>query len=166
MSSTGLATEPEHGHIEEVEPFALTNAESYFTVFVGGDIFGLSVQETQTIFRITSVTSIPNGPPDIVGLVNLRGKVVTAVSLRQRLRMPEQEGDDKALAIGIECKGEHFALIVDEVGDVISLADNMLVPVPQHLDANRSRYSSRLYRVGDLLIPVLDTDKLFDFVKS
>ncbi len=166
MSSNGLVAEKEFTEDPNGEPFILSNAESYFTVFVGGDIFGLSVQETQTIFRITSVTAIPNGPPDIVGLVNLRGKVVTAVSLRQRMRMPEQEGDKNALAIGIECKGEHFALIVDEVGDVISLSDNMLVPVPQHLDVNRSRYSSRLYRVGDLLIPVLDTDKLFDFVKS
>ena len=53
---------------------------SYFTVYVNDEIFGLPVENTHTIFRITSVTPVPHGPADIAGLVNLRGKIVTAVS--------------------------------------------------------------------------------------
>lgn len=136
--------------------------ESYFTVFVRGEIFGLSVQNAQTIFRITSVTPIPLGPSDIAGLVNLRGKIVTAVSLRRRLKMPTDGASQSPLAIGIEHKGENFALIVDEVGDVLALDATMKIPVPPHFDPARSRLTSGLYRVGKLLIPVLDIDAVFD----
>lgn len=136
--------------------------ESYFTVFAGGEAFGLSVLHTQTIFRITSVTPIPLGPVDIVGLVNLRGKIVTAVSLRRRLGIPVDEVHN-SLAIGIEHKGENFALIVDEVGDVLTLDASMKVPIPAHFDPTRSRLMAGLYKVGNLLIPALNIGALFDF---
>lgn len=136
--------------------------ESYFTVFAGGEAFGLSVLHTQTIFRITSVTPIPLGPADIIGLVNLRGRIVTAVSLRRRLGIPFDEVHN-ALAIGIEHKGENFALIVDEVGDVLTLASSMKVQIPAHFDPNRSRFMAGLYKVGNLLIPSLNIEALFDF---
>jgi len=136
--------------------------ESYFTVFAGGEAFGLSVLHTQTIFRITSVTPIPLGPIDIVGLVNLRGRIVTAVSLRRRLGIPVDELQN-SLAIGIEHKGENFALIVDEVGDVLTLDASMRVQIPAHFDPARSRLMTGLYKVGNLLIPALNIGALFDF---
>lgn len=136
---------------------------SYFTVFVSGEIFGLPVEHTHTIFRVASVTSVPLSPSDIAGLVNLRGKIVTAVSLRKRLYMPADTAIRNALAIGIEYKGENFALIVDEVGDVLSLAKSAQIPVPSHFDPRRARLTTGLYRVGKLLIPVLDIEALFTF---
>ncbi len=74
--------------LQSVADVPTAGEESYFTVFAGGEAFGLSVLHAQTIFRITSVTPIPLGPADIVGLVNLRGRIVTAVSLRRRLGIP------------------------------------------------------------------------------
>ena len=136
---------------------------SYFTVFVGGEIFGLPVENTHTIFRISSVAPVPLSAGDIAGLVNLRGKIVTAVSLRRRLRMPVDTTSKNALAIGIEHKGENFALIVDEVGDVLSLANDDQIPVPPHFDPQRAHLTSGLYRTGKLLIPILDIDALFTF---
>jgi purine-binding chemotaxis protein CheW len=149
--------------IKESVASATASERSYFTVFVNKEIFGLPVENTHTIFRIGSVTSVPKGPTDIAGLVNLRGKIVTAVSLRRRLRMPSDLEVKDALAIGIEHKGENFALIVDEVGDVLALAKSMQIPIPAHFDPDRSRLTGGLYRVGKLLIPVLDIDALFAF---
>jgi purine-binding chemotaxis protein CheW len=149
--------------VKEPADISVGGEQSYFTVFVNKEIFGLPVENTHTIFRIASVTSVPRGPVDIAGLVNLRGKIVTAVSLRRRLRMPSDAQINDALAIGIEHKGENFALIVDEVGDVLSLAKTMQIPIPAHFDADRSRLTRGLYRVGKLLIPVLDIDALFAF---
>lgn len=136
---------------------------SYFTVFVNNEIFGLPVENTHTIFRVTAVTPVPHSPADIAGLVNLRGKIVTAVSLRRRLNIPGNVNVQNALAIGIEHRGENFALIVDEVGDVLSLAKTMQIPIPAHFDPHRARLTCGLYRVNKLLIPVLDVDTLFNF---
>jgi purine-binding chemotaxis protein CheW len=66
--------------------------DGYFSIKVAGDTFGLPVTRVQTIFRIGSVTPAPGGPSDIVGLVNLRGKIVTAVSLRRRLGLVPEPG--------------------------------------------------------------------------
>jgi purine-binding chemotaxis protein CheW len=103
------------------------------------------------------------GPIDIVGLVNLRGRVVTAVSLRRRLGIPVEELQN-SLAIGIEHKGENFALIVDEVGDVLTLDASMRVQIPPHFDPARSRLMTELYKVDNLLIPALNIAALFEFV--
>ncbi len=149
--------------IKEPIESTMDSESSYFTVFVNKEIFGLPVENTHTIFRTSSVTSVPKAPGDIAGLVNLRGKIVTAVSLRRRLRMPADVDIHNALAIGIEHKGENFALIVDEVGDVLALAKSMEIPIPTHFDPDRSRLTRGLYRVGKLLIPVLDIDVLFAF---
>jgi purine-binding chemotaxis protein CheW len=137
--------------------------QSYFTVFVGGEIFGLPVENTHTIFRVASVTPVPLSTTDIAGLVNLRGKIVTAVSLRRRLLMPTDKTLKNALAIGIEHKGENFALIVDEVGDVLSLGQSTRIPVPSHFSPHRARLTKGLYRAGKLLLPVLDIEVLFGF---
>lgn len=142
-----------------------TSAQSYFTIFVGTEVFGISVQDTQTIFRVQKVTPIPHAPKDIVGLVNIRGKIVTAVSLRRRLRIDDVENFENALAIGMEHKGENFALMVDQVGDVLSLDESMRIPTPPHFDPIRASLMSGLYRVNDLLIPVLDVGAVFDFTK-
>lgn len=141
----------------------LDEESSYFTVFVNGEIFGLPVENTHTIFRINSVTVVPMSPIDIAGLVNLRGKIVTAVSLRRRLNIPADNDIQNALAIGIEFKGENFALIVDQVGDVLSLAKSAQIPIPSHFDPQRARLTTGLYRVNQLLIPVLDIEALFSF---
>lgn len=142
---------------------AAEGESSYFTVFVNNEIFGLPVENTHTIFRVTEVTPVPHGPADIAGLVNLRGKIVTAVSLRRRLNMPGDVDVKNALAIGIEHKGENFALVVDEVGDVLSLAKSMQIPIPSHFDPYRAKLTTGLYRVNKLLIPVLDIEALFNF---
>lgn len=139
---------------------------STLTVVANDEVFGLPIQTVQTIFRITSLTRVPMGPGDVEGLVNLRGKIVTAVSLRRRLKMTSAPIEaSNALAIGIEHKGEYFCLVVDRVGEVLALDESKKIPIPPHFDPERLRLTTEFYRVGTLLIPVLDVAALFDFAK-
>lgn len=138
---------------------------STLTVVANDEVFGLPIQTVQTIFRISSLTPVPMGPGDIEGLVNLRGKIVTAVSLRRRLKMPSNGIEPNALAIGIEHKGEYFCLVVDRVGEVLALDESNRIPIPPHFDPQRLRLTTEFYRVGALLIPVLGVSALFDFTK-
>lgn len=134
-----------------------------FIVYVGGEAFGLPVDCVQTIFQIEAVTPVPLGPREIVGLVNLRGKIVTAVSLRRRLQMPDAQPAKAALAIGMEYRGENFALIVDEVGDVIFLDAQMQIALPPHLDQHRAKLTEAVYRLDQRILSMLDVGFLFDF---
>lgn len=137
--------------------------EHCFIVFVGGETFGLPVSRVQTIFQIEAVTPVPLGPREVLGLVNLRGKIVTAVSLRHRLQMPEASGSKPRLAIGIEHRGENFALVIDEVGDVIVLDPEKRIAMPPHLDAKRTKLTEGVYRLDDQILSLLDIGAVFDF---
>lgn len=148
---------------QKESPVAQAEAGKCFTVYCAGEVFGLSVEHAQTIFRLTAITPIPLGRPEIIGLVNLRGKIVTAVSLRQRLGLFEESARENSLAIGLEHNGENFALIVDQVGDVLNLTSDMRIAIPPHFDPRRLELTSGLYRVGGQLIPILDVNALLDF---
>ena len=75
------------------ERLAPTDDVSCFVVFAGGAMFGLPVDAVHAIFRLQSITPVPRGPAVVLGLVNLRGKIVTAISLARRLNLPDA-GDD------------------------------------------------------------------------
>lgn len=140
--------------------------EHCFIVFVGGESFGLPVLRVQTIFQIEAVTPVPLGPREVLGLVNLRGKIVTAVSLRQRLQMPEADSSKPRLAIGIEHRGENFALVVDEVGDVIVLDPERRIPMPPHLDQRRAKLTDEVYRLDNQILSLIDMNAVFDLRRN
>ena len=131
-------------HVERNAARAANALDGYFSIKVADDIFGLPVTRVQTIFRIGAVTRAPGGPRDIVGLVNLRGKIVTAVSLRRRLGLAPEAGGPGSLAIGIEHRNEAFALLVDEVGDVLTLAAETAIASPPHIGARPGEIRLRL----------------------
>src|SRR5437660_5938993 len=129
MSASGLR------ELDSAKPLPAQQTERRcFTVIDGDEMFGLPVQSVQTIFRIEGVTPVPLGPAEVEGLVNLRGRIVTAVSLKRRLSKTPPTSPRGALAIGIEHNGENFALIVDEVGDVITCEDAARIGRPPHIE--------------------------------
>jgi len=136
---------------------------SFFTVYVNESVFGLDVREAQAIFRVGTITPIPLTKKEIAGFINLRGKVVVAVSLRQRLGAAVGSGICESIAIGLEKGSELFALLVDRVGDVLSLPDSSRTALPPHCDALQSRFTRELYVFDSGLIPILDVQSLFDF---
>jgi purine-binding chemotaxis protein CheW len=138
------------------------NKTSFFTIFVDESAFGLEVKEAQTIFRAEAITPIPLSRPEIVGLVNLRGRVVVAVSLRRRLGVDTNSGREN-IAIGIEKHGEQFALLVDRIGDVLALSEGAKAELPPHCEETRARFTQSLYAVESKLFPILDVERLFDF---
>lgn len=131
-----------------------------FTVVTEGRTFGIPVESIQTVFEMVALTPVPLAPSEILGLVNLRGKIVTAVSLRRRLRGDPFQPEISQLAIGMEHRGESFALVVDEVGDVISLEESTQIPVPSHLGVEGIKISA-VYRLESLILPLLDLDWVF-----
>ncbi|MGO8953124.1 MAG: chemotaxis protein CheW [Rhodomicrobium sp.] len=136
---------------------------SFFIVFVNDNAFGLEVKEAQTIFKAGYITPIPLVREEVAGFINLRGKVVVAVSLRRRLGAPDTGELRESIAIGLEKDNEHFALLVDRVGDVLSIPESARVEIPRHCDPAQCRFTRDLYAFESRLIPILDVARLFDF---
>ncbi len=143
-------------------PVSIGHTESRcFTVMVEGRTFGIPVECIQTVFEIVAVTPVPLSPSAIMGLVNLRGKIVTTVSLRRRLR-PSATEERSRLAVGLDHRGESFALVVDEVGDVISLENGTRIDIPPHLGAEGLKIAG-VHRLDSLILPILDLDWVLTF---
>ncbi len=134
----------------------------FFSVNAGGAVFGLPVDSVQTIFRLQSITPVPLGPPIVAGLVNLRGKVVTAISLAKRLAMNDAPPAQSPFAVAVDCLGETYALVVDSVGDAMECDEGDLIEAPPHVDPLRAHATKAYYRIDGGILPVLDIEALVE----
>jgi purine-binding chemotaxis protein CheW len=106
---------------------------------------------------------VPLARREVAGLLNLRGRIVTAIDLRQRLGLPPRADAGSAVAVGIEERGELYGLIVDRVGGVLRLARSTYEPNPINLERRWTRVCAGVHRLDHDLMVVLDVDKVLDF---
>ncbi|QFU18195.1 chemotaxis protein CheW [Microvirga thermotolerans] len=135
----------------------------YVTVTVAGQLLGLAIDRVHDVFVASEMTSVPLASPEIAGLLNLRGRVVTAISLRKRLRLAEQELKDRRMAVGLEHNGEAYGLLVDEVGEVLKLNPEDLQPNPVHMDPRWASLSEGVYQLQDRLLIILNVESVLQF---
>lgn len=141
------------------------NALDYVTITIGGQLLGLPIHQVRDVFITDRITLVPGAPSQIIGLLNLRGRVVTAICLRRRLGLPAPEVHRNALAltaIGLDHQGEAYALVVDSVGEVQRLDQSTFEPLPGHLDRIWSALATGIHRLSDQLLVVLDLDAVLD----
>jgi purine-binding chemotaxis protein CheW len=144
------------------ENSADTNITEYVTVWIGEQLFGLPISRVQDVFMPDRLTRVPLSPPEIAGVLNLRGRIVTAVNMRCRLGMKPRDDGKQSMAIGIEFGGESYGLLIDTVGEVLKLADDTRETNPVNLDRRLARVSAGVYRLDGQLLVVLDVDRVLD----
>jgi purine-binding chemotaxis protein CheW len=144
-------------------PASSGEAADYVTVTVGEALFGLPIARVHDVFRPNSITPVPLAPPEVVGLLNLRGRVVTALCLRRRLGLPASDRNGTGMAVGLEQAGETFGLVVDAVGEVLRPAADTREAVPSNLDPRWRGLASGVHRLDGCLLVVLDVDALLAF---
>jgi purine-binding chemotaxis protein CheW len=132
----------------------------YVSVVLDGQMFGLPIARVQDVFTPQWLTRVPLSEPEIAGVLNLRGRIVTAVELRCRLGLPARQQGVAPMAVGIEWRGESYGLLVDAVGEVIRLADSGREPNPVNLDAKFARVSLGVHRLDAQLMIVLDVERV------
>jgi purine-binding chemotaxis protein CheW len=138
------------------------NLIEYVTVTLDDQLFGLPIARVQDVFIPDRLTRVPLAPPQIAGVLNLRGRIVTAIDMRRRLGLPARDGKTPAIAVGIELKGESYGLLVDAVGEVMKLAKDDCEVKPANLDAGLAEVTAGVYRLDGQLLVVLDIDRVFD----
>jgi purine-binding chemotaxis protein CheW len=136
--------------------------EGFVTVVTGGQLFGLRLERVRDVFVPRGLSHVPLAPPEIAGVLNLRGRIVTAIDLRRRLGLPPREDGGAPVAVGIEECGELYGLIVDRVGDVLKLKRSSYEPNPVNLDRRWTKVCAGVHRLDHGLMVVLDVDKVLD----
>jgi purine-binding chemotaxis protein CheW len=133
--------------------------QQFCTFFVDGVHFGIDVVEVQEVLKYQEMTQVPLAPEEIRGLINLRGQIVTALDLRQRLSMPRRASDKKPMNVVIRSGDGHVSLLVDEIGDVLEAEEALFEAAPATLDAHTKELIRGVYKLDGRLLLILDTQK-------
>lgn len=134
----------------------------FVTVRIGEQLFGLPIDRVHDVFAADSLTRVPMAPPEIAGVLNLRGRIVTAIDMRRLLDLPAQPEHTEQMAVGIEYRSESYGLLIDEVGEVLKLPAAQQDSVPVNLDPRWGRIAAGVYRLENNLMIVLDVDRVLD----
>lgn len=138
----------------------------YLVVFIAGQRFGIPVLQIQDVLGEQEVTAVPLAAKEVSGALNLRGRIVTAINVRQRLSLPAPEADQvsRSMSVVVELDHELYSLIIDKVGDVISLYNSDFESNPPTLDATWREVSTGIYRLEEDLLVILDVSRLLKSV--
>jgi purine-binding chemotaxis protein CheW len=138
------------------------NFHEYVTALIGGQLFGLPILRVQDVFVPERLTRVPLAPAEIAGVLNLRGRIVTLIDMRCRLGLGVREDSAPAMAIGVESRGESYALLIDSIGEVLKLDDMAREPNPSNLDPRLASVSTGIHRLDGQLLMILDVDRVLD----
>lgn len=134
----------------------------FVTAVIDSQLFGLPIDRVQDVFVPSSLTRVPLAPPEVGGVLNLRGRIVTVIDMRRRLGLAQRPAGAESMAIGIERGGEAYGLLVDSVGEVMRVADAIRTAPPVNLDPRLAAVSAGVYRLESELLVALDIDRVLD----
>lgn len=132
----------------------------FVTMFIDGQLFGIPVLQVQDVLSPQKITRVPLAPKEVAGSLNLRGRIVTAIDVRIRLGLARRAEGEKNMSVVVDHNGEFYSLIVDQVGEVMSLSVSDYEKTPATLDERWREVANGVYRLKDKLMIVLDVKRL------
>lgn len=129
------------------------------TARVGDLLLGLDVLSIQEVQSSNDVTVIPQSAPAISGLINLRGQIATAIDLRVVFGVTPRPDSD-LIQIVVRHRGEPVSLLVDEIGEVMTLSDEIFETPPETVDTLTRELVTGAYKLENELLLTLDVDRV------
>jgi purine-binding chemotaxis protein CheW len=146
--------------------FPPTGDLEFVTMSVGDTHLGVSVMQVRDVLAMPVIYRVPLAPPEILGSINLRGRIVTAIDLRTRFGLPRRAEGARCMCVIVEhntgAAVEPYALLVDEIGDVVTMQASAYEANPVTLAAHWRGMCRGLYRREGSLLIVLDVNALLD----
>ena len=135
-----------------------SDSREFVTVYIADQLFGIPVELIHDVFQPEAITEVPLSGPEIGGVLNLRGKIVTAIDIRHRLGLDARDNSQRCMAVGVEKNGESYGVLIDRVGEVLRLADEAFERNPSNLDSRWRDFSNGIYRLEGELLVILDIE--------
>lgn len=136
----------------------------YMTFRSGNENYGIAIQYVNEIIQMQEITSIPETEDYIKGLINLRGKVVPVIDVRQRFKLEPKEYNDRTCIIVINVKALTVGLIVEEIAGVVEINEENILPPPKRgkADKEQNKYVYGIGKVENSVKLLLDPEKLLN----
>lgn len=151
---------------QTMESLRATGSSDFVTMTIAGQLFGIPVLTVQDVLGPQRITRIPLAPREVAGALNLRGRIVTAIDVRNRLGLQARSGDSQGMSVVVDHKGELYSLIVDAVGEVMSLPTDAYERNPATLDPRWRDVSGGIYRLQGKLLVVLEVSRLLTMKRA
>lgn len=142
--------------------------KQYVTFKISGQLFGIYVLSVNEILSPHKISDIPLSSKEILGSLNLRGRILTTIDIREVLNIPIPEGDDltKKMSLVIEASKESYNMVVDEIGDVVSINNSDISPLPENLNPKWLKVSNGVRMLEDSLLVILDVGKIIALLSN
>ena len=138
---------------------AIAGAEMQLVVFeLGDESYGVDISRVQDINRMQEITEIPHAPESVVGVINLRGRVIPVIDLRKRFGLPEAVHTKDTRIVVVHLEGNLIGVIVDAVSQVLRIPADIVEPPSPVLAGVDSRYLRGIAKLDDRLVILLDLD--------
>jgi len=137
----------------------MSQTKQYCTFYLHGLYFGVEVLAVQEVLRHQPMTRVPLASATVQGLINLRGQIVTAIDLRLRLELPPRADGQLPMNVVIRHADGAVSLLVDEIGEVLEMADDGLERPPETIRGAARELIKGVYKLKERLLLILDTDK-------
>lgn len=158
-----MSTQVMEATFNNAEPVPGSDSVDLVTVTIAGQLLGIPILSVEDVLGPQKISKIPLAHPAVAGVLNLRGRVVTAIDVRTRLGLPPNDSGEPSMSVVVEHEREPYSLLVDSVGDVLSVPTSSYEPNPATLDARWARVSAGIYQLEDDLLVALEVGALLDF---
>ena len=132
----------------------------WVTFFLDNEKYGIKVMQVQEVLRMTEIAPVPGAPHYVLGIINLRGNVVTVIDSRKRFGLPEKEPDDATRIVIIEAGDNVVGILVDSVAEVVDLRASEIESAPNVGTDESSKYIQGVSSQEKELLILVDVDKL------
>ena len=132
------------------------------TFMLAEQMFGVPVLQVNDVLGPQKITRTPLAPPAVAGVMNLRGRIVTAIDVRRCLGQPSREEGKRNMSVVVDQDGELFSLMIDSVGDVLQLSQDTFEDVPATLDSAWRSIASGIHKLQDKILVIIDVGRLLN----
>ncbi|WP_027415010.1 chemotaxis protein CheW [Aneurinibacillus terranovensis] len=135
-----------------------TQQDQYIEVGIGKERYALRIYDIHEIIKMQDITEIPNSKPYVKGVINLRGKIVPIISLRNRFGLAEESYTKSTRIVVVNHSDEMVGIVVDRVNQVTTFSD--IQPPPERIGSVRGSYFTGIGRTETGLVSVLKLDQV------
>lgn len=124
------------------------------------ELYGIQITKVREIILISEITRIPQAPPYVKGLINLRSTVIPVIDLRTLFGLPEGEKTDESRIMVLQAAGKTIGIMVDAVSEVLRVKQNQIAPPPPTVAGLGKEYLTGLVKLDQRLLILLDIDTI------